>query len=106
MVSPAILRRMMFAVELRPPTARVRARIWTRQLARHGIKVGPKETRALASEFEATPGVAAGATAAAQIAGGDVAAVRHGVRSLSRVLSCEKSPQGTPARFDPSLIQG
>ena len=98
-VSSAILRRIMFALELRPPTTRVRARIWTRQLERHGI-----EAQALASEFEATPGVAAGATAAARLGGGDVETVRRGVRSLSRVLSCAKPPEGTPARFDLALI--
>ena len=103
-VSPAILRRMMFALELRPPTPRVRARIWARQLDRQGIEAGPEDALALAREFEATPGVAAGATAAARLGGGDIAAVRRGVRSLSRVLSCERPPQGTPARFDPGLI--
>ena len=36
---------------------------------------------------------------------GDLAAVRRGVRSLSRVLSCEKPPQETPARYDPALIR-
>ena len=103
-VSDAILRRMMFALELRPPTVRVRARMWARQLERHGIEAGPDEAHSLAAEFEATPGVAAGATAAARLGGGDIAAVRHGVRSLSRVLSCERPPQATPARFDPGLI--
>ena len=103
-VSPAILRRMMFALEMRSPTARVRARIWTRQLERYGISAQPLEVRALAAEFEATPGVAAGATAAARLGGGDIETVRHGVRSLSRVLSCAKPPDGTPARFDLGLI--
>ena len=78
--------------------------MWARQLERHGIEAGPDEAHSLAAEFEATPGVAAGATAAARLGGGDIAAVRHGVRSLSRVLSCERPPQGTPARFDPGLI--
>ena len=103
-VSPAILRRMMFALELRPPTARVRTRIWTRQLERHGIEARPHEAQALATEFEATPGVAAGATAAARLGGGDIETVRRGVRSLSRVLSCAKPPEGTPAGFDLALI--
>ena len=103
-VSPALLRRMMFAFELRPPTRQVRARVWARQLERHGIEAAPDEIRALAAEFEATPGVAAGATAAARLSGGDIETVRRGVRSLSRVLGCEKSPQGTPERFDPALI--
>ena len=104
-VSPAILRRMMFAFELRAPTSRVRERVWTRQLQRHGIPAQPEDSRALAVEFEATPGVAAGATAAARVAGGGVETVRLGVRSLSRVLGCEKPPQGTPERFDPALIR-
>ena len=104
-VSPAILRRMMFALELRVPPAPVRARVWARQLARHGIEAGAQEALSLATEFTAPPGVAAGATAAARLAGGDVTAVRHAVRSLSRVLSCKPPPQGTPERFDPALIQ-
>ncbi len=104
-VGPAVLRRMMFAFELRPPTSRVRTRVWTRQLERHGIEAKPEEVRALAVEFEATPGVAAGATAAARLAGGGVETVRRGVRSLSRVLGCERPPQGPPERFDPALIR-
>ena len=104
-VDPAVLRRMMFALELRLPPPGVRARVWTRQLARHGIEAGPDDAFSLAREFEATPGVAAGATAAARLGGGDLAAVRRGVRSLSRVLSCEKPPQETPARYDPALIR-
>ena len=96
---------MMFALELRPPTVGVRAGIWARQLDRHGIDVEPEEALSLAMEFDASPGVAAGATAAARPAGGDVDAVRRGVRSLSRVLSCGRPPQRTPARFDPGLIQ-
>ena len=104
-VDPAVLRRMMFALELRLPPPKVRARVWTRQLARHGIEAGPEDALSLAQEFEATPGVAAGATAAARLGGGDLAAVRRGVRSLSRVLGSDKPPQGTPARYDPALIQ-
>ena len=103
--SEAILRRMMFALELRRPTPGVRARIWARQLGQHGIEAGADEALSLAREFEATPGVAAGATAAARLGGGGVAEVRHGVRSLSRVLGCERPPQGPPARFDLALLR-
>ena len=104
-VSPAILRRMMFAFELRLPPARVRARVWSRQLDRHGIAAAPGEAQALAAEFDATPGVAAGATAAAHLAGGDIAAVRRGVESLSRLLSCGRPPQAATAGYDPGLIR-
>ena len=101
-----VLRRMMFALELRQPSPRVRARIWVRQLARHGIETGEEEAHALAREYDVTPGVAAGVTAAARlVAGGDIDTVRRGVRSLSRLLSGERPPQGATTEFDPALIQ-
>ena len=100
-----LLRRMMFAFELRPPRLRARARIWARQLAHHGIAAGAGEARALASEFEVTPGVVSEAVAAARLAGGGLEAVRRHVRSLCRVMGCEKPPRGTPERFDPALIR-
>ena len=99
-VSETILRRMMFALELRRPTPRVRARTWARELARRGIKAPSEDVLSLAREFEAT-----GATAAAGLTGGGIAAVCHGVRSLSRVLGCEKPPQGPPPKFDLGLIK-
>ena len=103
-ISQTVLSRTMFAMELRQPTERVRARIWARQLAHHGIESGEEEARALATEFDVTPGVASGATDAARLSGGGLTAVRRGVRSLARVLSAEKPPQGTPEKFDPTLI--
>ena len=95
-VSKAILRRMMFALELRPPTTAVRARIWTRQLEHHGIEAGPDEAHALAREFAATPGVAAGATAA--VLQQDIALPSGGsdpIRHLAARLSAhaETAPQ-------------
>ena len=104
--SEPVLRRMMYALELRRPSPGVRRRIWARQLKRHGIPAEEGDARALAREFDVTPGVAAGATAAARlIDGGDIATVRHGVRSLSRLLHGEKPPQRAPGEFDPGLIR-
>ena len=104
-INPAILRRMMCALEMRQPPPRIRSRIWSRQLSRHGIDATEEDAAALAHEFDATPGVAAGATAAADLADGDFETVRRGIRSLSRVLGCER-PRARPAvRFDPSLIE-
>ncbi|MDE0239203.1 MAG: AAA family ATPase [bacterium] len=104
-VSPAVLRRMMFAFEMRAPTVRVRTRIWVRQLERYRIPAAPGDARALACEFDATPGVAAGAIAAARLGAGDLATVRRGVRSLSRVMGRHAPPQETPERFDLALVQ-
>ena len=102
-----VLRRMTFTLELRKPPSQVRARIWKRELARRDIKATEQDVRALAKEFNVTPGVASSAIAGASLCGGDLAAVRLGVRSLSRVISGEKPPtnQGPPERFDPVLIR-
>ena len=104
-VNNTILRRFMFAFELRMPTPAVRRRIWARQLGINGIKAEADDVRRLAETFEATPGVAAGVTAAARLAGGDIDAVRRGVRSLSRLMRCDRPPQGVPELFDLSLIR-
>ncbi len=105
-IDRAILRRMMFAIELRQPPPPVRQRIWARQLERSGIKASPEDARALAYEFDATPGVAAGAvSAAALLRDGDLGAVRRGVQSLSRLLDCEKPDQGVPRGFNPAFMQ-
>ena len=102
---PTLLRRMMFAIELRNPSHAVRTRIWARQLARHGIKAGRDQAGALAREFDVTPGVAAGATAGAKLVdGGGVEAVRLGVWSLARLMSGGQPPQRAPAEFDPNLV--
>ena len=104
-VSGTVLRRFMFAFELRLPTAAVRQRIWARQLELNGIEAEADDVRRLAAAFEATPGVAAGVTSAARLAGGDMDAVRRGVRSLSRVLGCDRTPQASPDRFDLTLVR-
>ena len=101
---PTILRRMMFAVELRQPSPKVRTRVWQRQLRKHGVEAGVEDARLLATEFDASPGVAAGATAAARLAGGDLDAVRIGVRSLARLMNNDKPVQKPPPGFDIALI--
>ena len=104
-VPEVLLRRMKFALELRLPPPRIRARIWSRQLARNGIEAGPGDALALATAFEAPPGVAAEVTAAARLTGGDIDSVRRGLRGLARSLGCERPVQGVPERFDLALMQ-
>ena len=89
---------------MRQPPARIRARIWSRQLASRGIEATAEEAQALAYEFDATPGVAAGATAAADLGEGGFELVRRGVRSLSRVLGCERPAQRDSVAFDPAFV--
>ena len=104
--SPVLLRRMMFALELRQPPPRVRKRIWLRHLAHHGIESTQEDAQALAREFDVTPGVASGVTTVAGLGGGAIADVRRGVQGLARVLSGDMPPtQGAPERYDPALIR-
>ena len=104
-IPDVLMRRMKFALELRLPPPRIRARIWDRQLTRNGIETEPGDALALATAFEAPPGVAAEVTAAARLTGGDIESVRRGLRGLARVLGCERPVQGVPERFDLALMQ-
>ena len=104
-VSGTVLRRFMAAVEMRLPSPAVRQRIWARLLDMNGIEARMDDVRRLAATLEATPGVAAGITAAARLAGGGIPAVHRGVRSLSRLLQCDRPPQAVPERFDLSLVR-
>lgn len=104
-IPEVLLRRMKFALELRLPPPRIRARIWSRQLARNDIEAEPGDALALATAFEAPPGVAAEVTAAARLTGGDIDSVRRGLRGLARALGCERPAQGVPARFDLALMR-
>ena len=104
-MNAAILRRMIYALEMRLPPPRIRARIWARQLERHDIEATDTDTRALAHEFDAPPGVAAGATAAADLGDGGFELVRRSVRSLSRVLGCERAQGLQSTGFDPALME-
>ena len=76
------------ALELRQPSPRVSARIWTRHPARHGIESNEDYANALAREFAVSPGVVAGAAVGARFAeDGGIVAMRRGVHSLSRFES-------------------
>ncbi len=103
---PAVLvRRMKFTLELRLPPPRVRAQIWSRQLARNDIEASAAETLALATSFAAPPGVAAQVTEAARLAGGDLASVRRGLGALARALGCEPAAGTPPRAFDLALLR-
>ena len=103
--NPTILRRMMFAMELRQPSSRIRSRIWRRQLTRHDIPSTEEDAETLAHQFDVTPGVADRAVAAARLVdGGDISTVHRGVESLSRLIYGPKPPITRVENFDPSLV--
>ncbi len=104
-IPDVLLRRMKYALELRLPPPRIRARIWSRQLARNGIEAGSGDAIELATAFEAPPGVAAEVTAAARLTGGDIDSVRRGLQGLARALGCDRPAHGIADRFDLALMQ-
>lgn len=104
-INAALLRRMIFALEMRLPPPRIRARIWTRQLASRNIEATEADALALAHEFDAPPGVAAGATMAADLGDGGFDLVHRSVGSLSRMLGCDRPGQQSVMDFDPALVE-
>ena len=103
--NPTLLRRMMYAFELRQPSSRIRSRIWRRQLDSHGVPALDEDAETLAHDFDVTPGVVDRAVAAARLVkGGDISTVHKGVQSLSRVIHGPKPPKTKLANFDPKLV--
>lgn len=100
-MNAAILRRMIYALEMRLPSPR----IWARQLAQHDIEATDTDTRTLAHEFDAPPGVAAGATEAADLGDGGFELTRRSVCSLSRALGCERAEDLRSTEFDSAPIE-
>lgn len=101
----AILRRMMFVIEMRKPPASVRERIWLRHLKKNQISATAQDARTLVREFDISPGLAERAVRAGMLCGGDVAAVRRGARGLARLVDGPSPPREERRPFDPGLSQ-
>lgn len=103
-LGPAVIRRMTCAVELGMPLARVRARVWRRELARNGITLADSEVDELARRFEASPALAASAARSARLSGGCAADVRRTVESVVHALGRDTPPERCAgAAFAPEL---
>lgn len=85
-VRPAILRRMTYALEMKVPDSKVRARVWRRVLEREKVAASDEEVRALARQFEAPPALAASAVRSAALTGGGVAEMRRAVTAITKAL--------------------
>lgn len=105
---PAFLRRITFTLELRTPSPSIRARLWGRLAAQHGVPL-PRETcAALARTIDEAPALADTALRAARIAGGGDEAVTLAVTALARAVSGARAlqPSSDPlADFDPTLAR-
>lgn len=101
----AILRRMMFVIEMRKPPTRVRQRIWARQLKKNDVRATEEDIRTLTREFDISPGLVDGAVRAAKLRDGDVGAVRRGARGLARLVQGPAPPREEHRHFNPGLSQ-
>ncbi len=100
-----VLRRMNFVIEMRKPPARVRERIWLRDLRKNGISASEEDARKLTREFPISPGLANGAVRSAMLCGGGIGAVMRGARGLTRLVEGPRPPREERRPFDPGLNQ-
>ena len=85
-VRPAILRRMTYALEMKVPDSKVRARVWRRVLEREKVAASDEEVLALARQFEAPPALAVTAVRSAALTGGGVTEMQRAVTAISKAL--------------------
>jgi SpoVK/Ycf46/Vps4 family AAA+-type ATPase len=102
----AVLRRMTLAIEVRVPPPMVRRRLWRSLLDREAITAGDADVDALARDFDAPPGIAAGALRAASLTGGGVPEIRHAIRGIARAMNGGRPLPPRPSadvEWDPTL---
>ncbi len=106
-VRPAILRRMTYALEMKVPDPKVRARVWRRVLEREKVAASDEEVLALARQFEAPPALTANAVRSAALTGGGVTEMRRAVTAISKALHGgvpPRLPQETAIPLDLALF--
>lgn len=96
-IDPALLRRMILAVEMRLPPPSQRKRIIARLAERHGVALAEREIDSLARRVNATPAVLENAIRAAKLAGSHADAVERAALGIVRAVS------GTAARRQKSF---
>ena len=104
---PALLRRMSMVIEMKMPSRQVRERVWRRNLQQQQIDISDAELRALASDPDASPGLAANAARTTRLAGGGADRLQLVVTNVARAMrgGAERSPTDHFARpFDGALV--
>ena len=107
-VDPAILRRLTFSLEFRPPPQRVRARIWDRLSTRHRMALDDDLREQLARETTDAPALADTALRAAKLAGGRQSDLRLAVQASAKAVRGGRAPvpvSGLETAFDPDLTR-
>ncbi|WP_050521786.1 AAA family ATPase [Pseudorhodobacter wandonensis] len=82
---PAFLRRMSFSILMRPPSGRVRSRIWQRLDARHAAGIPQAALPALAERHDQAPALVSDAMRVAQLCKGGSAVVSQVLDAAARL---------------------
>ena len=82
---PAFLRRMSYSVLMRPPSGRVRSRIWQRLEARHAAGIPETILPALAERHDQAPALVSDAMRVARLCGGGHAVVSQMLDAATRL---------------------
>lgn len=99
MCDPAFLRRMSYSVMLRPPSGRVRARIWQRLETRHRVGLSETDLEALAERHEQPPAMVSDAMQVARLCDG-------GQTMVSRVLEAAAKLSNGGTERAPTALRG
>ena len=112
---PAFLRRMTFSVLMRPPSGRVRARIWQRLDARHSPGVDADDLPRLAEAHDHPPALVSDAMRVARLTGGGSEVLEQVLGAAARLANGgidptpkhpgEVSWQPNLARADADLVR-
>lgn len=104
---PALLRRVTFALEMRHPPRRVRARVWARLSEKHRMPLDSALQDQLAQQSTHAPAQADTALRAARLAGGRASDLYLVLHASAKVMHGGREPAPIPAPktlFDPGLI--
>lgn len=105
-IDPAILRRMTYALEVKPPSPKVLTALWQREGERAGLTIGAREAGELAKAHPVPPGIVAGAIKVARLTGGGLPDLKAGVAGIARAMAGGRlgpPPSTAPAAFEPTL---
>lgn len=93
---PAFLRRMTFSVEMRPPSGRIRRRIWQRLAERHSAWRDSAPLLSLAESFDQPPALVADAMRVAGSCGGGIEVFRQVLEASARLTNGGVAPPPHP----------
>jgi transitional endoplasmic reticulum ATPase len=105
---PALLRRMTLVIEMKAPGPRERARLWSRMLRSSALQIPERDLVRLAKETAVTPGIAAGALRATELAGGGLLEFEQAIRGVAKAVNHGRPlppSRSAETEFEPNLAR-